>query len=60
MNIWAAKTPQQIHDAAEHTELKKSLRAVDLAALGIGSVVGTGIFVATGQGSQHAGPGHIH
>ena len=59
MNIWAAKTPQQIHDAAEHTELKKSLRAVDLAALGIGSVVGTGIFVATGQGSQLAGPGII-
>jgi APA family basic amino acid/polyamine antiporter len=59
MNIWAAKTPQQIYDAAEHTELKKSLRAVDLAALGIGSVVGTGIFVATGQGSQLAGPGII-
>jgi basic amino acid/polyamine antiporter, APA family len=59
MNIWATKTPQQIHDAAEHTELKKSLRAVDLAALGIGSVVGTGIFVATGQGSQLAGPGII-
>ncbi len=59
MNIWATKTPQQIHDAAEHTELKKSLRAIDLAALGIGSVVGTGIFVATGQGSQLAGPGII-
>jgi len=59
MNIWATKSPQQINEAASNTELKKSLRAVDLAALGIGSVVGTGIFVATGQGSQLAGPGII-
>ena len=57
MNIWATKNPQQMQDAAEHTQLKKNLSAVDLAALGIGSVVGTGIFVATGQGAQLAGPG---
>src|SRR5512140_2394991 len=57
MNIWKTKTPAQIEEAAEHTQLKKNLRAVDLAALGIGSVVGTGIFVATGQGAQLAGPG---
>ena len=57
MNIWATKTPAQIDDASEHTQLKKNLGALDLAALGIGSVVGTGIFVATGQGAQLAGPG---
>jgi len=57
MNIWKTKTPAQIDDAAEHTQLKKNLTAFDLAALGIGSVVGTGIFVATGQGAQLAGPG---
>jgi len=57
MNIWKTKTPDQIAEAAEHTQLKKNLTAVDLAALGIGSVVGTGIFVATGQGAQLAGPG---
>ncbi len=57
MNIWKTKTPAQIEDAAEHTQLKKNLTAFDLAALGIGSVVGTGIFVATGQGAQLAGPG---
>jgi len=57
MNIWLTKSPQQLQDASEKTQLKKSLRAIDLAALGIGSVVGTGIFVATGQGSQLAGPG---
>ena len=59
MNIWITKTPQQIHEASEQTLLKKNLRAIDLAALGIGSVVGTGIFVATGQGSQLAGPGVV-
>ena len=57
MNIWVTKTPAQINEASAHTLLKKNLRAIDLAALGIGSVVGTGIFVATGQGSQLAGPG---
>lgn len=57
MNIWKTKTPAQIVEAAAHTQLKKNLTAVDLAALGIGSVVGTGIFVATGQGAQLAGPG---
>jgi APA family basic amino acid/polyamine antiporter len=57
MSIWQTKTPQQIADAAEHTQLKKNLSAFDLAALGIGSVVGTGIFVATGQGAHLAGPG---
>jgi basic amino acid/polyamine antiporter, APA family len=57
VNIWVTKTPAQINEASDHTLLKKNLRAVDLAALGIGSVVGTGIFVATGQGSKLAGPG---
>ena len=57
MNIWRTKSPAEIFDASEHTQLKKNLTAIDLAALGIGSVVGTGIFVATGQGAQLAGPG---
>jgi APA family basic amino acid/polyamine antiporter len=57
LNIWVTKSPEQISEASEHTQLKKNLTAIDLAALGIGSVVGTGIFVATGQGSQLAGPG---
>lgn len=56
-NLWLTKSPSQLQEASEKTELKKTLRAVDLAALGIGSVVGTGIFVATGQGAHLAGPG---
>ena len=59
MNIWITKTPADISIASEHTQLKKNLTALDLASLGIGAVVGTGIFVATGQGAQLAGPGII-
>ncbi len=57
MNIWIRKSPAQTTEASEHTQLKKNLTAIDLAALGIGAVVGTGIFVATGQGAKLAGPG---
>ncbi len=57
MNLWIKKKPEDLQQASEQTQLRKSLRAVDLAALGIGSVVGTGIFVATGQGAHLAGPG---
>ncbi|HPU94228.1 MAG TPA: amino acid permease [Candidatus Saccharicenans sp.] len=59
MNLWAKKRPEDLQEASEHTQLKKSLKAIDLAAPGIGSVVGTGIFVATGQGAHLAGPGVI-
>lgn len=59
INIWLAKSPEQLQEASQHSQLKKSLRAIDLAALGVGSVVGTGIFVATGLGSHLAGPGII-
>jgi len=59
MNLWVKKRPEDLQEASERSQLKKSLKAIDLAALGIGSVVGTGIFVATGQGAHLAGPGVI-
>ncbi len=38
-------------------ELKRSLSATNLVALGIGAIVGTGIFVITGQAAaMYAGP----
>jgi len=41
----------------EHS-LKRSLRAVDLVMLGVGAIVGVGIFVLTGQAAaSYAGPG---
>jgi APA family basic amino acid/polyamine antiporter len=43
-------------DAGEHT-LKRSLGPVSLTALGIGAVIGAGIFVLAGLGAHYAGPG---
>lgn len=40
----------------EHT-LKRSLGPVSLTALGIGAVIGAGIFVLSGLGAHYAGPG---
>ena len=59
MNLWVKKRPEDLQEASEHTQLKKSLKAIDLAALGIGSVVGTGIFVATGQGAHRVSSFHL-
>jgi len=46
-------------DAASEFGLHRVLRASDLTLLGIGAIVGAGIFVLTGVGAQHAGPGLI-
>jgi len=37
--------------------LKRALGPVSLTALGIGGIIGAGIFVMTGLGAQYAGPG---
>ncbi|HZU64876.1 MAG TPA: amino acid permease [Novosphingobium sp.] len=42
---------------AERKSLHRSLGAVQLTLLGIGCVIGTGIFVLTAAGAQKAGPG---
>jgi APA family basic amino acid/polyamine antiporter len=52
------KSVEQMH--AEHAggELKKSLGAINLVLLGIGCIIGTGIFVLTGRAAaEFAGPG---
>ena len=47
---------QQAKEEGAHS-LKRSLGSFDLTMLGIGSVIGAGIFVLTGQAAaQHAGP----
>ncbi len=40
----------------EHT-LKRSLGPIQLTALGVGAVIGAGIFVLAGLGAHYAGPG---
>src|ERR1700723_2348932 len=47
---------QEAGEQGEHT-LKRSLGAVNLITLGIGAVIGAGIFVLTGQAAaKYAGP----
>lgn len=60
MSLFATKSIDKIiaeaAETGEHT-LKKTLSSLDLTMLGIGAIIGTGIFVLTGQAAgKHAGP----
>ncbi|SDW02492.1 amino acid/polyamine/organocation transporter, APC superfamily [Marininema mesophilum] len=48
-----------LQDSQKGRSLKRDLGTWDLTLLGIGAIIGTGIFVLTGQGSVTAGPGLI-
>ncbi len=55
--MFARKTVEQMHAEHEQGELKRSLGATNLVLLGIGCIIGTGIFVLTGRAAaQFAGP----
>lgn len=56
MDILKKKSFEKMLEGAAKSSLKKNLKAKDIAALGIGAVVGVGIFVATGEGAHMAGP----
>jgi basic amino acid/polyamine antiporter, APA family len=43
-------------EAGEHS-LKRTLGPVQLTALGVGAIIGAGIFVLSGLGAHYAGPG---
>jgi basic amino acid/polyamine antiporter, APA family len=63
MSLFATKPISAIiaeaEESGEHT-FKKALSALDLTMLGIGAIIGTGIFVLTGQAAgKHAGPAVI-
>jgi APA family basic amino acid/polyamine antiporter len=45
---------EETHGSGE--ELKKSMGPVALTALGVGAIIGTGIFVVIGEGAKTAGP----
>ena len=48
-NLIKCKSPQELIDEGVNSELKKTLSAFDLIILGIGAVVGTGIFTIIGS-----------
>ncbi|HYV96393.1 MAG TPA: amino acid permease [Gemmatimonadaceae bacterium] len=57
MSLFRKKSLATLLADAEHSPLKRTLGPVQLTALGIGSVIGTGIFVMTGTAAaRNAGP----
>ncbi|TDV18605.1 amino acid permease [Paraburkholderia caballeronis] len=57
MSLFRKKNIEHMLQAsAQSAGLKKALGALDLTFLGIGAIIGTGIFVLTGTGAVQAGP----
>src|SRR5579863_2745444 len=59
-NLFAKKPLKMLMSEAEETgshSLKRTLGVFQLTALGVGAVIGAGIFVFTGLGAHYAGPG---
>jgi APA family basic amino acid/polyamine antiporter len=57
MIFWRVKPLDAILATAEKKALQRSLGAWQLTLLGIGAIIGTGIFVLTAEAAQKAGPG---
>ncbi|MDR0775200.1 MAG: amino acid permease [Azonexus sp.] len=56
MNLFRTKNIDAMLAVARNDGLKKVLGPLDLVLMGIGAIVGTGIFVLTGTGALTAGP----
>src|SRR6187397_2226070 len=60
MNLWATKSVSALRAEAEEIgehSLQRALGPLNLITLGIGAIIGAGIFVLTGQAAAlHAGP----
>ena len=56
-NLLKCKTPDELIDAGNKSELKKTLNVFDLIVIGIGAVVGTGIFTIIGSAIQNTSDG---
>ncbi|RKQ57936.1 amino acid/polyamine/organocation transporter (APC superfamily) [Vogesella indigofera] len=60
MGLMRKKSVQGMLAFAQTSQgLRKELTAFDLTMLGIGAIIGTGIFVLTGTGATVAGPGLV-
>ncbi|RBL65264.1 amino acid permease, partial [Pseudomonas sp. MWU13-2625] len=60
MSLMRKKSVQGMLATAQTSRgLRKELSAFDLTMLGIGAIIGTGIFVLTGTGATIAGPGLV-
>jgi APA family basic amino acid/polyamine antiporter len=59
MSLFRKKNVHEMIAKQSHTDLKRDLGTWDLTLLGVGAVVGTGIFVLSGTGAIMAGPSVI-
>ena len=59
MQIFRKKTIEKVFGESEKKTLRPTLRTMDLILLGIGSVIGSGILVLTGEAASKAGPSVI-
>jgi len=57
--MWRVKSLDAILATAEKKSLHRSLGPIQLTLLGIGGIIGTGIFVLTAEAAQKAGPGML-
>ncbi|MGA8620331.1 MAG: amino acid permease [Candidatus Sulfotelmatobacter sp.] len=59
-NLFATKPLKSLMEESRETgahSLKRTLGVFQLTALGVGAIIGAGIFVMVGLGAQYAGPG---
>ena len=59
-NLFATKSLDRLINEAQETgehSLKRTLGPFQLTALGVGAIIGAGIFVLSGLGAHYAGPG---
>lgn len=56
MSLLRKKDVSVMMDMKQHSKLARHLSGFDLILLGIGAIIGTGIFVLTGTGALYAGP----
>ncbi|CAL1240741.1 amino acid permease [Candidatus Methylocalor cossyra] len=59
MIFWRVKPLDAILATAESKSLHRSLGVWQLTLLGVGAIIGTGIFVLTAEAAQKAGPGML-
>src|SRR6202000_2588039 len=57
--MWRVKSLCAILATAEKKGLHRSLGPFQLTMLGVGAIIGTGIFVLTAEAAQKAGPGML-
>ncbi len=57
MNLFRRKTIESVREVSNSSGLSKTLTAFDLILIGLGAIIGTGVFVFTGAiAAKHSGP----